>query len=61
MQDGQITEDSILEPGSVIKHPEKGRTDRDQITVAGLTGVAVQDIQIAKMVALAYQRKNETE
>jgi len=34
----------------VIKNPELGRTSEDQITVADLTGVAIQDIQIAKMV-----------
>jgi len=34
----------------VIKDSAIGRTSEDQITVADLTGVAVQDIQIAKMV-----------
>ncbi len=34
----------------MIKNPEIGRTSEDQITVADLTGVAVQDIQIAKMI-----------
>ena len=45
-----IETDSILELGNVIKNPEIGRTREDQITIADLTGVAVQDIQIAKMV-----------
>ncbi len=27
-----------------------GRTNNDQISIADLTGVAIQDIQIAKMV-----------
>ena len=45
-----IEEDSILELGNVIKNPEIGRTNEDQTTVADLTGVAIQDIQIAKMV-----------
>jgi len=46
-----IEEDSILELGNVIKNPELGRSSEDQITVADLTGVAIQDIQIAKMVS----------
>jgi ornithine cyclodeaminase/alanine dehydrogenase-like protein (mu-crystallin family) len=51
IQDGLIGEDSILELGQVIRNPAMGRTGDDQITVADLTGVAIQDIQIAKMVA----------
>lgn len=50
VQSGLIEENSILELGNVIKNPEIGRTNDDQITVADLTGVAIQDIQIAKMV-----------
>ena len=45
-----IAEDSILELGNVIKSPELGRSSDEQITIADLTGVAIQDIQIAKMV-----------
>ena len=51
VQGGHIAADSILELGHVIKNGEIGRTNEDQITVADLTGVAIQDIQIAKMVA----------
>ena len=50
VQGGHIEKDSILELGDVIKTPAIGRTSEDQITVADLTGVAIQDIQIAKMV-----------
>ena len=50
IQGGLLEEGSILELGQVIKNPAIGRTSEDQITVADLTGVAVQDIQIAKMV-----------
>ena len=53
IQGGLIEEGSILELGQVIKNPAIGRTSEDQITVADLTGVAVQDIQIAKMVGHA--------
>jgi len=48
-----LAETSIVELGEVIADPSRGRTSADQITVADLTGVAVQDIQIAKMVARA--------
>ena len=53
IQEGLIEEESIVELGQVINNPAMGRTSDDQITVADLTGVAVQDIQIAKMVARA--------
>lgn len=51
VQEGLIEEDAILELGQVIEDPALGRARDDQITVADLTGVAIQDIQIAKMVA----------
>ena len=38
-----------------------GRSSDDQITVADLTGIAVQDIQIAKMVDRALGAKVEKE
>ena len=47
---------SILELGQVIENPSLGRTSDDQITVADLTGVAVQDIQIARMVDRARRQ-----
>ena len=50
MEEGLIEAGSILELGQVVKNPAIGRTSEHQITVADLTGVAVQDIQIAKMV-----------
>lgn len=51
---GTITKDKILELGNVIASGE-GRTSEDQITIADLTGVAVQDIKIAEAVYLASQ------
>ena len=50
VQEKQIEKSSILELGHIIKNPALGRTNEEQITVADLTGVAIQDIQIAKMV-----------
>jgi ornithine cyclodeaminase len=55
VQGGHIEESSILELGHVIKDPAIGRTSEDQITVVDLTGVAIQDIQIAKMVDRALR------
>jgi len=59
VQAGQLDEGSILELGNVIKNPEIGRTSEDQITVVDLTGVAIQDIQIAKMVERAARSANQ--
>ncbi len=56
IRDGQIEAHDIIELGDIIKHPVKGRTANDQITIADLTGVAVQDIQVATMVANAYNQ-----
>jgi len=48
-----------VELGHVIKNPSLGRTSEDQITVVDLTGVAIQDIQIAKMVARALRGEQD--
>lgn len=50
MKQGLITKNRILELGHLITQKELQRSSEDQITVADLTGVAVQDIQIAKAV-----------
>jgi ornithine cyclodeaminase len=47
---GMLDKERIVELGNVIVNPELGRGSAEQITVADLTGVAVQDIQIAKAV-----------
>jgi ornithine cyclodeaminase len=52
LNQGKISEDQILELGNIIVNGN-GRTSDDQITVADLTGVAVQDIKIAEAVYLA--------
>jgi len=43
----------VAELGDVIVHEKLHRSSEDQITVADLTGVAVQDIQISKAVCQA--------
>jgi ornithine cyclodeaminase len=42
---------TVVELGSVVTGRAVGRTDPDEITVADLTGVAVQDVEIARAVA----------
>ena len=53
LRQGVITENDILELGNIISGVSVGRINDEQITVADLTGVAVQDIQVAKAVYLA--------
>ena len=50
LKDEAIEEESLLELGDVIAGEAAGRTRDDQVTIADLTGVAVQDIQITKAV-----------
>jgi len=45
-----VSMDSIIELGEIINGARKGRTTSSELTVADLTGVAVQDIQISKAV-----------
>ena len=55
LKGNKITKNDITELGVIIAR-DKGRTDKDQITIADLTGVAIQDIKIADAVFL--QAKN---
>jgi ornithine cyclodeaminase len=52
MREKAVAKEKFLELGELIANPSSARTDDQQITVADLTGLAIQDIQIAK-VALA--------
>lgn len=56
VQSGRINEDSLIELGDVIAGKAAGRISEDHITVADLTGVAVQDIKIASAVYEALRR-----
>ncbi|KPK77516.1 MAG: ornithine cyclodeaminase [Phycisphaerae bacterium SM23_30] len=47
---GCLHRDNLLELGNVIADKQLQRKSDDQITIADLTGVAVQDIQISKAV-----------
>ena len=46
----KVSMDSIVELGEVINGDRQGRTTSSELTVADLTGVAVQDIKISKAV-----------
>ena len=50
MKSDAISESELVELGSIIAGDAPGRTSDEQVTVADLTGVAVQDIQISKAV-----------
>jgi ornithine cyclodeaminase len=50
IRDGHITAQDVRELGDLIRTGAHARTSERQITIADLTGVAVQDIQIAKAV-----------
>lgn len=55
VEDGALSAAAVRELGAVIENPALGRTDEGQITVADLTGVAIQDIQVATMVHRALR------
>lgn len=59
MEAGQIEKKELVELGQVIAGSVPGRSSEDQITVADLTGVAVQDIAIASAVFEAYLSLNQ--
>lgn len=50
VETGRIASDKITELGNIISGRAEGRTSKEQITIADLTGVAVQDIKIAAAV-----------
>ncbi|MBU1338214.1 MAG: ornithine cyclodeaminase family protein [Acidobacteria bacterium] len=55
-QAGILKEERVIELGRVISDPSLRRRNDLQLTLADLTGVAVQDIQIAKAVTNALRR-----
>jgi ornithine cyclodeaminase len=50
-----IDADSIIELGEIFAGLKPGRSNMDSITIADLTGVAVQDLVIAESVLEAYK------
>jgi ornithine cyclodeaminase len=54
-----IEETAILELGHVIKNPNMGRKNDDQIFILDLAGVAIQDILIATMVNRFFEERKQ--
>lgn len=50
-----LSEDDVVELGAVLAGDAVGRSTPDEVTVADLTGLAVQDVQAAKAVMDALQ------
>jgi ornithine cyclodeaminase len=50
MNDGKIKKEKMIELGQIIMDKSLRRQSEEEITVTDLTGVAIQDIQIAKAV-----------
>ena len=57
VRDGIIDPDNVIELGDVIRNKKFQRKNDQQITIADLTGVAIQDIQITKYVYLMLAKK----
>lgn len=55
---GSLVESDVVELGEVLARRAPGRTSPEQITVADLTGLAVQDVQAAKAVMDALETAN---
>ena len=53
---GLLSPKNVTELGKAIQDPQLQRSSDDQLTVVDLTGVAVQDIMIAKSVFLKHQQ-----
>ncbi len=57
IKDGDLF-NNIVELGNVLSEEQLGRANDRQITIADLTGVAVQDVQIATAVYNKYLENN---
>lgn len=54
-QQNCLDETKVVELGNLIQNPSLGRKNNSQITIADLTGVAVQDIMIATAIYNSYK------
>jgi ornithine cyclodeaminase len=55
IRQGLIAPEDLVELGEVAQDPARGRRSDADITIADLTGVAIQDIQAAKVVVSALR------
>ncbi len=58
LKEGVILDDQLLELGNIISGDSPGRRGENDITIADLTGVAVQDIAIANAVLSATKPRD---
>jgi len=56
---GGLREEEVVELGEILAQSAPGRTSPEQVTVADLTGLAVQDVQAAKAVMEALDDRGE--
>ena len=54
---GKLSANRLVELGTILAEPSKGRRDDRHITIADLTGIAAQDIAMANAVMEAATRK----
>lgn len=54
---GKLPSNRLVELGTILSEPSKGRRDDREITIADLTGIAAQDIAMAHAVMEAATRK----
>ena len=54
----KCNKDKLVELGSIISDPSTGRLNEQQITIADLSGVAIQDIMIAKAITEKLGKKH---
>ena len=59
LEAGLVRMEDLLELGQIVQDPSLGRRNDSDVTIADLTGVAVQDIQVAKHVLQALSRETD--
>ena len=57
VNDGCLSENKVIELGNALENIELHRQSDNQISIADLTGVAVQDIKIASAIYRNYKYK----
>ena len=60
LRQGFIAPQNLVEIGEIVANPASGRKAQQDITIADLTGVAVQDIQIASLVLHNLRQREST-
>ncbi len=58
VQSGEVTKENVVELGNIIAGNASGRTSDNQLTVADLTGVAMQDFKISTAVYKSNNHKD---